>query len=273
MSSFPCLVRFVSGSGQVRYRLGDRLAGRYLEFVAGRCRPDTLRAVAFDLKAFFTVTGKDPVPVTAADVFEFLAHQRGDRAVVRLADRESGLSARTIARRLSSVSGLYAYLAARGDTPVQVNPVPRGLPTRRERSRPGQGVPLVRAGRRLPRIFSPAEVDALMAALRTHRDRAMVLAMLLAGLRRCEVLGLRFADVQVADRRLAVVEGKGGHHRVVPAELATELPVAILARMLGIHIDVAVAWQRASAGDWMTYAADVSRRPGTTGSGITREDT
>ena len=45
----------------------------------------------------------------------------------------------------------------------------------------------------------------------------MVLAMLLAGLRRCEVLGLRFADVQVADRRLVVVEGKGGHHRVVPA--------------------------------------------------------
>jgi hypothetical protein len=30
--------------------------------------------------------------------------------------------------------------------------------------------------------------------------------------------------------------------------------------MLGIHIKVAVAWQRASAGDWMTYAADVSRR-------------
>jgi len=31
--------------------------------------------------------------------------------------------------------------------------------------------------------------------------------------------------------------------------------------MLGIHVSVAVAWQRASAGDWMTYAADVSRRP------------
>jgi hypothetical protein len=61
MSSFPCLVRFVSGSGQVRYRLGDRLADRYLEFVAGRCRPNTLRAVAFDLKAFFTVIEKDPL--------------------------------------------------------------------------------------------------------------------------------------------------------------------------------------------------------------------
>jgi hypothetical protein len=43
-------------------------------------------------------------------------------------------------------------------------------------------------------------------------------------------------------------------------QLATELPAALLARMLGIHIAVAVAWQRASAGDWTTYAAEVSRR-------------
>ena len=45
----------------------------------------------------------------------------------------------------------------------------------------------------------------------------MVLGTLLAGLRRCEVLGLRFEDAQVADRRLAVVEGEGSHHRVIPA--------------------------------------------------------
>ena len=218
MGSFPCLARTVSSSGQVRYSLGERLVDRYLEFVAGRCRPNTLRAVAFDLKSFFRVVGKDPVEVTAADVFDFLADQRGDRTVLRLADRESGLSARTIARRLSSVSGLYAYLVARGDTPVAVNPVPRGLMTRRQggsvRSRTA---PLVRVPRTLPRILSPGEADRLVAALRTGRDRAMVLAMLLAGLRRCEVLGLRFADVQVADRRLVIVEGKGGHHRVVPA--------------------------------------------------------
>jgi site-specific recombinase XerC len=73
------------------------------------------------------VTGKDPLEVAAADVFDFMADQRGDRSVIRLADRESGLSARTIARRPSSVSGLYAYLVARGDTPVRANPVPRGL--------------------------------------------------------------------------------------------------------------------------------------------------
>jgi hypothetical protein len=47
---------------------------------------------------------------------------------------------------------------------VSVNPVPRGLPTRRERQRPGQGVPLVRSPRTLPRIPDPAEVDAQLAA-------------------------------------------------------------------------------------------------------------
>jgi hypothetical protein len=43
-------------------------------------------------------------------------------------------------------------------------------------------------------------------------------------------------------------------------QLATHLPATVLARMLGIHISVAVQWQRASAGDWTAYAADVSRR-------------
>ncbi len=43
-------------------------------------------------------------------------------------------------------------------------------------------------------------------------------------------------------------------------QLATELPAALLARLLGIDISVAVAWQRISSGDWTTYAAEVSRR-------------
>jgi site-specific recombinase XerD len=215
MTNFPDLIRSSSPAGETRFSLGDPLVDSYLEFVAGRSRPNTLRAVAFDLKAFFAVVDKDPADVVAADVFDFLAHQRGDRKVVRIADGESGLSARTIARRLSSVSGLYAYLVARGDTGVRVNPVPRGLSTRRRGGR-SRTVPLVRVPRTLPKILSPSEVDDLVGALRTHRDRAMVFAMLLGGLRRCEVLGLRLEDVKVAERSLFVVDGKGGHQRVVP---------------------------------------------------------
>ena len=43
--------------------------------------------------------------------------------------------------------------------------------------------------RRCPRVLTPGEVSALVSALRTARDRAMVEAMVLGGLRRCEVLG------------------------------------------------------------------------------------
>lgn len=39
-----------------------------------------------------------------------------------------------------------------------------------------------------------------------------------------------------------------------------ELPAAVLARTLGIDITVAVKWQRAAAGDWGAYAAEISRR-------------
>ncbi|WP_198359591.1 site-specific integrase [Streptomyces fildesensis] len=43
--------------------------------------------------------------------------------------------------------------------------------------------------------------------------------------------------------------------------LAAELPAAILAKTLGIHIQSAVQWQKIAAGDWNSYAADISQRP------------
>lgn len=213
MSWSPCLVREADRGGRPVLRLGHPLLDRYLEFVSARARPNTTLAAGFDLKVFFTTVTKDPVEVTTADVLGFITAQRGDREVVRLADGESGVSARTIARRLSSVSGLYAFLTACGE--VAANPVPRGLSSRK-RSRTERGTPLVRTPRTLPKILEPAEVDELIAACRRWRDRAMVEAMVLGGLRRVEVLGLRLEDLRFGERRVFVVEGKGGHQRIVP---------------------------------------------------------
>jgi integrase len=53
----------------------------------------------------------------------------------------------------------------------------------------------------------------------------MVAAMVYGGLRRVEVLGLRFSHVQPGDRRLFIAEGKGGAERVVP--VATPFFVAL----------------------------------------------
>lgn len=218
MSAWSCLrlVRSRDAAGGLVVRFGVALLDAYLEFLAVRSRPNTVVAVAYDLKVFFTVVGKAPGRVLAADVLAFVTAQYAGGSARRLqvAGEADGVSARTVRRRLSSVSGLFAFLQARGD--VEANPVPRGLPTRRERQRPRQGVPLVRTPRTLPRILQPVQVDALLAGLRTHRDRAMAEAMVLGGLRRCEVLGLRLEDLQVAARRVFIAEGKGGHQRQIP---------------------------------------------------------
>jgi len=214
----PVLVRSVI-DGRVTVSLGDALLDGYVEFVGARASVNTMLATAFDLKVFFTIVAKTPSAVTTADVFEFLRVQRLTRRggnVVRT-DGEQGLSARTIARRLSTVRGLFNYLIVRGDALVVRNPVPSGLAARRPGGRRStRGVPLIRTPRTMPRVLSPDEADALLAALRRDRDRAMFEAMLLGGLRRCEVLGLRLADVHVGERRLFIAEGKGGRQRIVP---------------------------------------------------------
>ena len=222
MSWIPCLVRIPEepGGEAAALRLGHPLLDEYLDFVGARLRRNSWFAVGYDLKVFFTVVAKEPTQVSTGDVFAFIKAQRAPRRgprVVRIEDGEAGLSARTIKRRLASVSGFYSYLVARGDVGVRTNPVPRGSATRRPSPRAGLwGSPLIRTPRTLPRVLDPVEVEAFLAALRTFRDRAMVEAMLLGGLRRCEVLGLRFADLHPGERRLFIAEGKGGHQRLVP---------------------------------------------------------
>lgn len=212
----PCLIDARLPADRLP-ELGHPLLDRYIGFVASRARPNTVLATASDLRVFFAVVERDPLEVTTADVLDFIAQQRrprGDGRVVRLADGEAGLSARTIKRRLSSVSGLFGYLVMVGE--AEANPVPRGLATRRARGRRAPGVALVRTPRTLPKILEPGEVDALLGALRRWRDRAMVEAMVLGGLRRCEVLGLRLEDLRPGEARVFIVEGKGGHQRLVP---------------------------------------------------------
>ncbi|MEB3065747.1 tyrosine-type recombinase/integrase [[Mycobacterium] zoologicum] len=220
MSMFmPCLSRRPLGDTGVEVRLGHELLDDYLRFVAARCRPNSVLAAGYDLKVFFTIVGKDPVEVTTTDVLDFIAAQRlpaHGGNVVRLGDGEKGLSARTIARRVATLSGLYGYLCARDL--ITVSPVPTGLSVRLPATRQPstRATPLIRTPRTLPRVLDAADAARLLAALRTHRDRTMVLAMLLGGLRRCEVLGLRLTDFDLADRRITITEGKGGHHRIVP---------------------------------------------------------
>lgn len=213
----PQLERRVDAVGNPAASLGHALVDDYLEFVVAHCRPNTLLATAYDLKVFFSVVPKDPTDIVTADIFAFINAQKKPRRgpkVVRLEDGEAGLSAQTIKRRLASISGLFGYLMTRDDLAIERNPVPTGMANRRRSG--NRRAPLLRTPRTLPRVLGPGEVESVLGALNTARDRAMVLAMLLGGLRRCGVLGLRLGDLSPGERRLFISEDKGGHQRLIP---------------------------------------------------------
>jgi hypothetical protein len=58
-----CVARSADRAGGLAVRVGVPLADVYLEFLGGRCRPNTVLAAAYDLKVFFTVVGKPPQAV------------------------------------------------------------------------------------------------------------------------------------------------------------------------------------------------------------------
>ena len=131
----PVMQRDRLGESGVEVRLGHDLVDAYLRFVAARCRPNTVLAAGFDLLVFFSFAGIGPVDVTAGDVLGFVADQRRPRSgnVVRLADGEGGLSARTVQHRLATLSGLFGYLVATGE--MDASPMPSGLTSRGRASR------------------------------------------------------------------------------------------------------------------------------------------
>lgn len=193
----------------------------------------TQRAYAYDVLNFLRfLDGHGATLATArpTDLFDYLDWQgKSQRAagatVVRLAERR-GAAPATMNRRIAAVRGLFEFAVITGVLPTSPVPSPRrtsGLRARRgllghvPARHPRSGGRLVREDRRLPESLDLAEVEAFLADLGTHRDRAMVLLMLLGGLRAGEVRGLLLAEVDMG-RRQVRVRGKGGRERVVPVD-------------------------------------------------------
>jgi integrase/recombinase XerC len=198
--------------------------------------PGTVRGYAFDLLClcrFFDDVGIDWREAIPTDFFDWLAWQsrpavtKGQR-VVRLGERR-GAAAATMNRRVAAARGLFEHAVVCGV--LDRNPVPaprrssglrgsrRGLLGHVTGRRVGAPARLVRQERRLPESLDAGDVAVFLADLGTHRDRAIVLLMLLGGLRAAEVRSLRLADVDVGLRQVRVT-GKGNKQRIVPVDRA-----------------------------------------------------
>ena len=202
----------------------DVLVNRFLDHLVTRVfAAATVRAYAFDLAnflAFLAARGLSVERVRAVDLFSYLDWQREQR---------SGVAASTMNRRVSTVRSWCEFLVTIDE--LGENPVPRprrssGLRTVHRGmlghiARPVGSGPvggrLVSQPSRLPESLDPDDVGVFLADLNTHRDRAVVLAMVLGGLRSAEVRGLRLADVDMGMCRVRVI-GKGNRERLVPIE-------------------------------------------------------
>jgi site-specific recombinase XerD len=212
------------------------LVNRYLAHLAARgFSPATVRAYAFDVLNFLRFCAQRRLGLAAVapgDLFDYLDWQKlapaAPQTVVRI-DRRRGAAASTMNRRIAAARGMFEYLlvvGARADNPVPaarrssgLRAPGRGLLGHLGPGRRRAGGQLVRQPRRLPEALDPADVNEFLSDLRTSRDRAIVLAMVLGGLRAAEVRSLRLSDVDMGMRRLRVV-GKGNKERVVPVDAA-----------------------------------------------------
>jgi hypothetical protein len=62
-----CVISSRDDGGGLVVRIGIPLADVYLDFLGGRCRPNTVLAAAYDLKVFFAVVARPPDQVRPAE--------------------------------------------------------------------------------------------------------------------------------------------------------------------------------------------------------------
>ncbi|MDG5481955.1 tyrosine-type recombinase/integrase [Mycolicibacterium gadium] len=222
---------------------GRDAANAFLRHLSGRgFSPATVRAYAFDVVNLARFLGEKDVALMVVDavlIFDWIDWQQVRGADVDSAPRPRSAAASTVNRRVAAVRALFEYLVMterRVDNPVPsprrgqgLHRSERGLLGHLGPGRPRGGGRLVRQPQQLPESLSLNDIEEFMATLRTHRDRAIVLAMLLGGLRSAEVRGLLLADVDMGRRRLRVI-GKGRKERHVPVDAAFFTEVAAYLR-------------------------------------------
>ncbi|MEU4933225.1 tyrosine-type recombinase/integrase [Streptomyces yokosukanensis] len=218
-------VRLVDASGEPVNEVNE-----FLRLLAVRAySPNTVRAYAHDLQKlflFFAEIGLMASEFTPSRAMEFLqwlrlvsSSRRAQRLELGLATTAGRvLSAKTCNRIMAAVSSFYEFLIASEQYAGRDNPIVKvvdqaaaRVPARYRpplasaaQQRPVRRVLRVKTVEAMPRPMTAEIYAALLAALRTRRDRALLEVMWEGGLRPGEVLGLRLEDISYGRRRITV---------------------------------------------------------------------
>ncbi len=182
-------------------RPGDaarRVLGRYLEGLALErgLAPNTVESYGRDLERLRVSVERGGGDLLATGPERISAHLRELK--------RAGLAPRSVARALVAIRGFYAHLVEAGERP----------------DNPAVNLQPPRLWRKLPRVLSEGQVEALLAAPDVAkplglRDRAMLELLYATGLRVSELVGLALPQLRL-DVGFLIVHGKGGKERVVP---------------------------------------------------------
>ena len=158
---------------------------------------NTLEAYSRDLADFFNWTENSIERCVSV-------LQEDDLRLYFLQLKQKGLSSRSVARKMSSVRGMYRFLFKEG----------------RIAEDPSQMLEAPRAESALPRDLTLEEVDRLLAQPRTSdalgaRDQTMLEVLYATGLRVSELLSLCLKDLNL-EVGFLVAYGKGKKERLVP---------------------------------------------------------
>ncbi len=170
----------------------------FLEFLSVEkgLSSNTLLSYSRDLQKLLLFLRKEKIPWPQAeeeDLTRFIHEQS-----------RAGLSARSLARLISSLKGFFKFLVQEGQI----------------KKNPAVGLSAPKSWFALPKFLTVEEVEALLnqpeeKGLRGIRDKAMLELIYATGLRVSELLSLKTEDLNLEDGFLLCV-GKGGKQRIVP---------------------------------------------------------
>lgn len=121
---------------------------------------------------------------------------------------EDEITARSVARKISSLRAYYRFLQKEGQLPV--NPMVRIQVPKMEKR-----LPVFVEEKGLNRLFDREREDTFGTDFTGIRNRLIVLLLYTTGMRLSELIGLRYSDIDT-DRKTLKVLGKRNKERIIP---------------------------------------------------------
>jgi len=151
----------------------------------------TIREYSYDLKMFERFNGSKPIEsTTTSDLRRFLLHLKRDKEY----------AARSLHRKICSLKSFFKFLKKEGF--ITLNPT--------------DNIESPKIPKSLPKTITIEETLKLLTTPENPRDKAILYLLYGTGMRVSELSNLNIDQIDLKDRIIHIVGGKGGKDRIIP---------------------------------------------------------